>query len=249
MYKCLTLILVLLSTSAAADESKWYIGAGVGLSSPQLALDERISEAASVSIPQELGGGEYVVPISIDSKFTSYGQKLFIGYDVGVDKKWAFELSYVNFGNYRANIDVAPMGTSGSMTSEKYDIDIPYSLSLIAGQIIKADLYATTFSMIYSFKIGERVSIFPRFGLSYLKGDVYMESKATLSASIGDESGSLDWAQTDNESIVAFLPMVGVGMDIDINDNHFIRTEFERYGHPIEQYVDMYTITWGYKFN
>lgn len=248
MYKCITLILVLLSTSAVADESKWYMGLGVGQSSPQLELDKQVAEAA-INIPEELGGGNYVVPITIDSKFTSYGQKLFIGYDVGDKKQWAFELSYVNFGNYRATIDTDPIGTSGAITSEKYDINIPYSLYLTGGQKIKADLYATTFSMIYSFKLGERVSIFPRFGLSYLKGDIYIESKATISASIGDESGSLDWTQTDNESIAAILPMFGVGMDIDINDNHFIRTEFERYGHPTEQYVDMYTVTWGYKFN
>ena len=52
MFKCLPLVLLLLSTSVAADDSKWYIGLGLGKANPQLELDEHIG-GVSVTLPDD----------------------------------------------------------------------------------------------------------------------------------------------------------------------------------------------------
>ncbi len=242
MFKYLPLVLVLLSTSVVADNSKWYIGTGIGQAKPQIELDEDVTKSTSIDV----GGNKYEVPVSVDSKFTSYGQKLFLGYDVGDEKGFAFELSIVNFGNYRGILN-ASIGDSGTIESQYFDT-VPYSLYVLGDQLIKADLYSTTLSMIYSFQIGNRVSIFPRFGLSYIRGDVYIENTIILSATLGDNNESISWSEREKDNLKAYIPVFGVGVDVAINKQHFIRTEFERYGHPSQEYVDMYSILWGYRF-
>ncbi len=247
MFKYLSLILLLLSTSVVAD-SKWYIGGGIGKAIPRLELDERIREAVTLDIPEELGGGQYTLPVDIDSEFSNYGQKLFIGYDFGAKDGFAFELSYVNFGQYEA-VATSSAEDSGVITSEYLPFDIPYSISVIAKEIVKADIVAINLSMIYSFKLGDRVSIFPRFGLAYL--DVKATSRFSLTASVDTPFGdkSRTWSDDIKDSeLKGMLPVWGIGMDIRINENHFIRTEMERYGHPTEIYVDMFTVQWGYRF-
>jgi len=242
MFKYLTLVLVLLSTSVVADEGKWYIGIGLGQAEPQLELDKDVADSASIRV----SGRDYEVPVSVDSEFTNYGQKLFVGYDVGDERGFAFELSLVNFGNYRGTLDTS-IDDSGTINSEFFE-DIPYTINLSGDQTITADLYATTFSTIFSFKITDRVSIFPRFGLSYIRGGAYIQNTITISAIIDNEVESITLREGDRDNIEAFLPMFGVGMDIQLNKHHFLRTEFERYGHPTEEYVDMYSVVWGYRF-
>ena len=241
MKNMLFLGLLLISTSVVADESKWYIGSGIGQADPKLELDEEVADSTI-----DVGGETYEVPVSVDSEFKTYGQKLFVGYDVGDEKGLALELSVVNFGNYRGTLD-ASIGESGTIDSEYFE-SVPYSLTLSGDQNISADLYATTFSLLYSFQLSDRISIFPRFGLSYIQGDVYTENVITLTAAIPGRSESISLRETERDRIEVVLPMVGVGADIEINRNHFIRTEFERYGHPTKQYVDMLTVSWGYRF-
>lgn len=248
MFKSLPLILLLLSTTVVAEGSKWYIGGGVGQAVPRFELDDRIREAVTIDIPEELGGGEYTLPVDIDSEFSNYGQKLFIGYDVGAEDGWAFELSYVNFGQYEA-IVTSTAEESGVITSEYLPIDIPYSISLTAQETVKADLHAAALSVIYSFRLGDRVSIFPRFGLAYLKLEATTQLSLTASVDTPFGGRTETWEDDLKETeISGMLPVFGIGVDIRINKQHFIRTEMERYGHPTEIYVDMFTVQWGYRF-
>ena len=237
MFKCLPLVLLLLSTSVAADDSKWYIGLGLGKANPQLELDEHIG-GVSVTLPDDVGGERIDIPVSTNSKFSTPGQKIFLGYDVGSDKGFAFELSLINFGQYE-----------GKMNADEDFYSEPYLLNLTGTQTIKADLYATTLSVIYSFKIGDRLSIFPRFGLSHIRGTVHTQTDLTLTTSFMGQSELRDWTEADKESLSVVLPMFGVGADFKLSKQHFIRAEFERYGHPTEEYVDMYNVSWGYHFN
>ena len=248
MFKYLSLILLLLSTSVAANSSKWYYGGGVGKAVPRLELDERIREAITVAIPEELGGGQYTLPVDIESEFSNYGQKLFVGYDVGAKDGFALELSYTNFGQYEA-IVTSSAEDSGVITSEYLPVDIPYSISVTIQEMVKADIVAINLSMIYSFRLGNRVSIFPRFGLAHL--DAYATSRFNLTASVDTSLGgeTRTWSSDIKDTeLKGLLPVWGIGMDIQINKHHFIRTEMERYGHPTEIYVDMFTIQWGYRF-
>ena len=246
--KYLTLILLLLSTTVVAEGSKWYIGGGVGKAIPRLELDERIIEAVTVDIPEEVGGGTYTLPVDIDSEFSNFGQKLFIGYDFGKEDGWAFELSHINFGQYELTV-TSSAETSGTISSEYLPIDIPYSISLTARETAVADIRATSLSMIYSFRLGNRVSIFPRFGLAYLEVDA--TTRFSLVASLDTPLGSISetWSGDPKDTeISGMLPVFGIGIDVRINENHFIRTEIERYGHPTEIYIDMITVQWGYRF-
>jgi len=247
MFKYISLILLLLSTSVVAD-SKWYIGGGIGKAVPRFELDDRIREAVTIDVPEELGGGQYTLPVDIDSEFSNLGQKLFVGYDVGAKDGFAFELSYINFGQYEAVV-TSSAKESGIITSEYLPFDIPYTISLTAEETVGADIHATTLSMIYSFRIGDRVSIFPRFGLAYL--DLEATTQLSLTASADTPFGGRSRTWTGDEGyteLSGVLPVFGFGMDIRINENHFIRTEMERYGHPTEIYVDMFTVQWGYRF-
>ena len=247
MFKYISLILLLLSTSVVAD-SKWYIGGGIGKAVPRFELDDRIREAVTIDVPEELGGGQYTLPVDIDSEFSNLGQKLFIGYDVGAEDGFAFELSYVNFGNYEAII-TSTAEDSGVITSEYLPFDIPYTISLTAQETVKADIVATALSVIYSFRLGDRVSIFPRFGLAYLELEATTQFSLTASLDTPFGGRSETWEDDLKETEIAgMLPVFGIGMDIRINKHHFIRTEMERYGHPTEIYVDMFTVQWGYRF-
>ena len=238
MFKCLPLLFILLSTSAVADEGKWYLGLGLGKAKPQLELDEHVG-GVDISLPEEFGGSQHSIPVSTDSEFATIGQKLFLGYDVGDDKGFAFELSLTNFGLYEGTMKASVDNFSS----------IPYSHSLDGIQTIKADLYATTISLIYSFKLGDKVSIFPRLGMSHIRGTVHTQTDITLTTSFLGESDTRNWSDTDNESLSVVLPMFGIGMDIELVNQYFIRAEFERYGHPTKEYVDMYNVSWGYNFN
>jgi len=246
--KYLTLILFLLSTSVGAEGSKWYIGGGIGKAVPRLELDERIREAVTIDIPEEVGGGSFTIPVDINSKFSNYGQKLFVGYDVGNKGGFAFELSYINFGQYEATVTTSAED-SGVITSEYLPMDIPYSISATAEETLRADIHAAALSVIYSFRLGDRISIFPRFGLSYLEAEA--STRFSLTASVDTPFGSRTetWTEdTGDVELHGMLPVWGIGVDIQLNENHFIRTEMERYGHPTEIYVDMFTVQWGYRF-
>lgn len=232
--------LLLLSTSVLAN-GKWYAGIGFGQSTPQLGIDKDI-EDYFIDIPYEYGGGKIDVDVNVDSSFESYGHKIFIGYDVGKRKEWAFELSTVNLGNYEAVVQAAGDGRGS------HD-DVDYPLSVVAQEKVKANFNVTTFSVIYLIEIGNRISIFPRFGLSYIKGNIVIEDNIAADISSPTDNLSGHWIiENKKERLTGILPVFGIGMDIGIDKNNFIRTEFERYGHPTEEYVDMATISWLRKF-
>ena len=125
-------MLILLSTSANAGE--WYAGIGLGKAEPKLELDEHVS-GVDVDIPEEYGGSRFNIPVSTDSEFTTYGQKLFVGYDVGDRKGFAFELSYVNFGHYEGTME-ASLDSSGTTTVGLFEV--PYSISLDGNQTLRS---------------------------------------------------------------------------------------------------------------
>ena len=240
MIKYIALVFLLLTTYVIADESKWYIGFGIGQSIPKLQLDEEITGIV-IDVPDELGGGELDIPVAMDSEFTTYGQKLFLGYDVGNEKGWAFELSVTNFGNYESTLSATANGAGSILT-------IPFTLSLSGEQKIKADLYARTFSTIYSFRLSDRVSIFPRLGIAYVRGNITAKENIIGHVTTPVEEFTETYSEDKTSSLSGTLPVFGVGVDIQINEQHFVRVEAERYGHPNDEYVDMFTFQWGYRF-
>ena len=240
MVKYILLVLILLSTTVTADDSKWYIGFGVGQSIPKLRLDEEITGVV-VDVPDELGGGELDIPVAVDSEFSTYGQKIFLGYDVGDEKGWAFELSLTNFGNYTSTLSATANG-AGTI------LNIPFSLSVSGQQNIDADLYARTFSTIYSFRVSDRVSIFPRFGIAHIRGTVTTRENIIGYVETPDEDFTEVYSQSETSELSGVLPIFGFGVDVQVNKNHFVRVEAERYGDPSDEYVDMFTIQWGYRF-
>ncbi len=250
LLRLLPIVFLFLSTTVLAQhnpfssshDSKWYVGFGVGKANPKLLLDETINEV-TLEIPDELGRGEVTLPISVNSEFVTYGQKLFVGYDVGKEKRWALEGALLNFGKYKgkAKTTVSVSGT----TLE----DIPYTLSGEGEEEVTANIYGLTFSSIYSFPLGKRFSIFPRIGVSYVKGSITVQERVNITV------GMLGQFETDaeikrkNNSLEGWLPTIGVGVDFQLTERSFLRAEFERHGHPTkEPYIDMWFVNWGYRF-
>ena len=78
---------------------------------------------------------------------------------------------------------------------------------------------------------------------------MYTTTLINLNGSALGESESRSWIEEDKDDMNVILPMFGVGADLDITNQHFVRAEFERYGHPTKEYVDMYTVSYGFRFN
>jgi len=237
-------ILVILSTlsSIAAADNKWYVGSGLTKAIPKILLDEAIGDV-NLDIPDELGGGEIDLPISVDSDFVNYGQKIFAGYDLGQEKKWALEGSLINFGNYKGKLktNVEKSGVSPQ--------GIPYTISGDGSEKVTADIYGLTFSTIYSFQLGNRFSVFPRIGIAYINGRIVIEENASISITIPGKSTADVELERESSRLSVLLPVAGFGFDARITKQNYIRSEFERFGHPTkEPYIDVWSINWVYKF-
>lgn len=249
-FRLLPIVFLFIVTTASAQHdpfssslgSKWYMGIGLGKAKPKLLLDKTINEV-TLEIPDELGGGEVTPPISVNSEFVTYGQKLFVGYDVGKEKRWALEGSLLNFGKYKGKAETT-VSVSGT-TPE----GIPYTISGEGEEEVTADIYGLTFSSIYSFPLGKRFSIFPRIGVSYVRGSITVQEKVNISIGIPGQRETDAEIKRKSNSLKGWLPTIGVGVDFQLTERSFLRTEFERHGHPTkEPYIDMWFINWGYKF-
>lgn len=222
-------------------DSKWYAGAGAGKSVPKIKLDEAIS-GTTLTIPSKYGGGEIALPVLTNSDFPNTGIKAFVGYDIGEKRGWMLEGSLTDFGTYEASAETSI--EFSSVTPE----GIPFNISGTAEEQIESDLYAATFSVIYSLQLGERISIFPRVGLSYIDGDATGTTSihASLETPIATRSESLQ--ETKPIKLSGLLAVFGFGVDIQLTEQVFIRSEMERYGNPTDEYVDLYTVSLGYHF-
>lgn len=251
LLRLLPLVFLFIATTASAqhdpfssfqENSKWYMGGGLGKAIPKILLNEAVTDV-TLDIPDELGGGEVSPPISVNSEFATYGQKVFVGYDVGEENHWALEGSIMNFGKYRGT---AKTTVSASGTSPE---GIPYTISGEGEESLTADIYGLTFSTIYSFQLGKRFSIFPRIGVAYVKGTIEVEENVNISVSVPGQNMVEAELERESNTMRGLLPVVGIGVDVQITERSFIRTEFERYGHPTkEPYIDTVFISWGYKF-
>lgn len=250
LLRLLPIVFLFLSTTVLAQHdpfsssygSKWYWGVGLGKATPRILLDQAVGDV-ELDIPDELGGGSISPPISVQSEFASYGQKLFVGYDVGKRDRWAFEGSLINFGNYvgRAKTSVNVSGTSPE--------GIPYTISGSGEEEITADIYGLAFSAVHQFRLGKRISFFPRIGVSYMDGRIDARENVSVSITVPEESITEAELEQKSSTLKGLLPVVGFGFDVQLSKRSFLRTEFERYGHPTkEPYIDMWFINWGYRF-
>ena len=242
MKRLFILVILLTLSSTAAADNKWYFGLGLSKAIPKILLDEAIGDV-SLDIPDELGGGEIDLPIAVDSDFVNFGQKAIVGYDIGQKNKWALEGSLINFGNYKGEL-----GTSVNKEGVSPE-GIPYTISGIGEEKVTADIYGLTFSAIYSFRLGNRFSVFPRFGIAYIDGRIVTEENASISISIPGQSTADVELERESSRLRGFLPVTGIGFDTKITKQNYIRTEFERFGHPTkEPYIDVWSISWIHRF-
>ena len=237
--------LFLLSFNAAAGE-RFYLGFGIVKSDSNLGLQNEVQEFITkegfqeeVAILESLGA-----PLRIDDEFTSYGGKIFLGVRMGKKRRWAFELAYVDFGNYKGSV-ATTLNLSIEGETEVDGSTVEGVLTAVADGELAAhiDLTAISTTFLYSFPVSKRVSFFPRFGLAKMKGDIMTSERFNASANIDadvdgipmNENGQASGFKVKHSEFEAVVPVIGIGFDVQVKKNWLIRTEYERYGHPTQE--------------
>lgn len=196
------------STSFVPHTKNFYVGAGLG------------------------AGINYFTPTNnavnaSNADHASMAYRIFGGYNL--DKNFALELGYTNFGYYKNSAS----GDSICNTSGSCGLPSANPLAGIYNTelnvINSINTYALDLSTIGRYNVTNNLNVFGRVGVNYLNATLNTKSIISPQIPIGSASIGPTINQTSTSTSNAILPLLGIGYEYNPNSFLGIRVEYDYY--------------------
>lgn len=253
MKHLLTVLMLLFASPANAD----YFGTTYGKTILNYdlrgdAYEWLIKDGKEYSSAVNLLGGN----INVDATYQNSMNKIFYGYEF--TKHFSLEVFYIQMqpfslsasANVNPHLSTHVGGGSSVINGDTYlNANFNYNASI--------DLKGFGLKLVGTYPILNRISMIA--GIGVMKGESTIKTSSSYNVDYGydivspydslSDVRNLNESQNSQEEIDSWVPVIGAGMLYRVTKEFSIRTEFERYGHPIDKLsIDVISVGLQYNF-